>query len=73
MPTPENDLRDCEWRKATHSINNGACVEVATTARAVLIRDSEDADGAILRYSAGSWRSFVANVRTGRFDGPAPR
>jgi hypothetical protein len=68
MSVRENGLRDLNWRKAARSISNGACVEVANTARAVAIRDSKDPDGEILRYSIDSWRSFVAAARTGRYD-----
>jgi hypothetical protein len=70
MSTSANDLRDREWRKATRSVANGACVEVATASAVVAIRDSKDPDGVILRYSSDSWRRFVADARTGRFDGP---
>jgi hypothetical protein len=70
MSRPENDLQGCEWRKAARSLNNGACVEVATTTRAVVIRDSKDPDGIIQWYAFDSWRSFVAAARIGLFDGP---
>jgi hypothetical protein len=57
-----------DWRKARRSMNNGACVEVAGTNAGVAIRDSKDVDGEVLRYSANSWRFFVADARSGRYD-----
>jgi hypothetical protein len=57
-----------DWRKARRSMNNGACVEVATTSAGVAIRDSQDIDGEVLRYSVNSWRFFVRDARNGRYD-----
>lgn len=71
MSTPENDLRECEWRRAARSLSNGACVEVATTATAVVIRDSKASDGVVLQCSFDSWHFFVADAKTGRFDRPS--
>jgi len=62
------ELRGLDWRKARRSMNNGACVEVATTNAGVAIRDSKDIDGEVLRYSSNSWRFFVADARNGLFD-----
>jgi len=56
------------WRKARRSIGNGECVEVAPAVGNVAVRDSVDPDGLILRYSAVSWRSFLANAKNGSFD-----
>jgi hypothetical protein len=61
-------MRNLEWRKARHSANNGACVELAPTAGHILIRDSKDQNGPVLAYSGYSWRQFVAAAKTGHFD-----
>jgi Domain of unknown function (DUF397) len=47
------------WRKSSYSVNHGACVEVGTGTRVVLIRDSVDPTGPALRYSPQTWRAFV--------------
>jgi hypothetical protein len=51
-----------EWRKSSHSGTSGesACVEVAFGVEVVGVRDSKNADGPQLAFSATSWRKFVA-------------
>ena len=45
------------------------CVEVAfRTGGEVLIRDSKDSRGTVLRFTAAEWDAFVAGVRFGEFD-----
>jgi hypothetical protein len=51
-----------EWRKATCSAENGNCVEVAS-AGAVMIRDTQDREGATLTIPAQAWHAFTAQVR----------
>ncbi len=58
-----------QWRKARRSIGNGACVEVAVPVSGqLLIRDSTDQNGPVMRYPERSWRVFVAAAREGRYD-----
>jgi Domain of unknown function (DUF397) len=52
-----------EWRKATYSVENGNCVEVAS-ARAVMIRDTQDRDAVTLTIPAEAWRAFITQVRS---------
>ena len=40
-----------------------ACVEVADTGRLVLVRDTTDRRGPVLRVSAETWRRFTATLR----------
>jgi hypothetical protein len=56
------------WRKAKRSMSNGNCTEVTVVADFIAVRDSQDPYGPILRYLAGSWRSFLQDARTGKFD-----
>jgi uncharacterized protein DUF397 len=62
------EINDLQWRKARRSVNNGACVEVAPVSRQILIRDSTDRNGPVMRYSGRSWFIFVGDIKTGRFD-----
>jgi hypothetical protein len=57
-----------EWRKSSHSGNNG-CVEVAAVGDQVAVRDSKDPEGGVLVFTDREWRAFLAGVRDGEFDG----
>jgi hypothetical protein len=46
----------------------GSCVEVATIARLVLVRDSTDPDGPVLAFTRVEWQEFLTGVRRGEFD-----
>jgi hypothetical protein len=56
------------WRKSTRSGAAGHCVEVAETPATVLVRDSKDVTGPVLRFAAPGWADFIAGVRNGEFD-----
>ena len=52
------------WRKSSYSgANGGECVEVATTADAVRVRDTKDRSGNVLSVPVSAWRAFVSAVR----------
>jgi hypothetical protein len=54
------------WRKSSYSGGNGgACIEIATGHHGghVLVRDSKDSTGTMLRFSPDAWRQFAANVK----------
>jgi len=52
------------WRTASYSgANGGECVEVASAADAVLVRDTRNRDGGTLSVSASAWRAFVAAMK----------
>ncbi|MFE3830142.1 DUF397 domain-containing protein [Streptomyces sp. NPDC059092] len=48
------------WSKSSHSSNEGAaCVEVATAAGAVFVRDSKDIRHPALGFTATAWAGFI--------------
>ena len=47
------------WRKSTAS-NSGNCVQVAVVDGSVLIRDSVNPDGVVLRLPPAAWSAFLA-------------
>jgi hypothetical protein len=55
---------DLRWRKTSYSGNGGAsCVEVGQSAAAVLVRDTENRDGAVLKFGADAWRVFATRLK----------
>jgi hypothetical protein len=70
MPVPEDGHENLNWRKATLSLNHGACAEVANGRGIVMMRDSKDPQGPVLEYSGNSWRFFVASAKLNGFEVP---
>jgi hypothetical protein len=64
MPSTDMNPYDVIWRKSRHSMNNGACVEVAEVASGLLIRDSANAEGCFISCPSEAWRAFVATLRS---------
>ncbi|HEX4829536.1 MAG TPA: DUF397 domain-containing protein [Trebonia sp.] len=63
------DLSQASWRKATLSVHNGGCVEVAANFPDVTaVRDSKrPADGAHIVERA-AFAAFLADAKGGRYD-----
>lgn len=57
------------WRTSSYSVNGGQCVELATDRPVVLVRDSKDPAGPVLRVSPAGWARFTAAIK--HADGPA--
>ena len=54
---------DPRWRKSSYSDNGGECVEVADDMRCVLVRDTKDRTGPMLRFTLEAWRRFARQVK----------
>ncbi len=53
-----------DWRKSSYSDSNGgSCVETASGAGAILVRDTTDRDGGTLAFEAGAWAAFTAGLK----------
>jgi hypothetical protein len=61
-------MLDAPWRKSRRSVSNGACVEAASGRRTVMVRDSVDPAGPVVRYSAKTWQTFIADIKINSFD-----
>ena len=60
----EIDLSRAEWRKSSHSSQDGNCVEVARNLPGlVAVRDSKAPGEAKLVVSQETWRLFIRAVR----------
>jgi hypothetical protein len=56
------DIDRC-WRKSRYSGNGGECVEVGHDSRAVVVRDTKNRDGGVLRFAPAAWRRFADQVK----------
>jgi len=54
------------WHRV--SCDGGACVEVAATGNAVLVRSSVNQGALPVTLSRGEWETFLAGVKQGAFD-----
>jgi hypothetical protein len=60
------------WRKSSYSGGQGGnCVEVGDGAGRVLVRDTQDRRGLVLRFTPGAWRRFADRVKRS-LAGPQP-
>jgi hypothetical protein len=54
-------------RKASFCAS-GECIEVMQQEEMIVLCDSKNPRGRVLRYTAEEWRSFVRGVKAGEFD-----
>lgn len=54
-----------EWRRSSWSYGTGNCLEIVALGQRVVVRDSKDPQGALLRINPAQWNDFVAGVRSG--------
>lgn len=60
------------WRKASYCVAR-ECVEVAPGhSGVIMVRDSAQPRGVVLQWTAAEWRSLVAGIKGGAFDGRRP-
>jgi hypothetical protein len=55
-------MTDLTWRKSSFSGSQANCVEVAASDR-VLVRDTKNNSGAVLRITPAAWRKFANQVK----------
>lgn len=52
-----------DWRKTSYSNGSGQCVETASGAGTVAVRDTTDRDGGTLTFTATAWQQFTDSLR----------
>lgn len=56
-------MNESQWRKSSYSGGHGGnCIEVAATARGIVVRDSKSPDGPVLLITADQWANFCKSV-----------
>jgi len=61
------ELARAAWRTSSYSgANGGQCVEVAERrdGRRVLVRDTKNGAGVMLRFPPQAWRRFIGQVKS---------
>lgn len=62
------------WRRSSRSATQGQCVEVAITPEVIMLRNSRDPDGPVLRFTRAEWLAFLggeqdaSGAKGGEFD-----
>jgi len=52
-----------DWRKSSYSgANGGQCVETASAAGTVMVRDTTNRDGGSLEFSVVAWSRFIKGL-----------
>lgn len=54
-----------QWRRSARSYGTGNCLEIAALGQRVVVRDSKNPKGAMIRITSAQWNVFVAGVRSG--------
>jgi Domain of unknown function (DUF397) len=61
----ERTSSDRSWKKSSASFANGNCIEVASLPDGgIALRDSENAEGTVLRFTSAEWHAFLALARS---------
>jgi hypothetical protein len=59
------EITGAGWRKSSYSGNSGGnCVEVADQGSRVLVRDTADRTGPVLRFTEAAWRKFAGQLKS---------
>ena len=66
---PQPGITTLEWRKSSYSGSGNNCVEVASMAAAVAVRDSKSPDGGHLVFGAEDWKAFIRSIKRGEYNG----
>ena len=66
VPARDDSVRRA-WRKSSYSGGGNNCVEVATGAVTVAVRDSKDPEGGELTFGAPAWTAFTTAIKRGGY------
>ena len=68
MPQPTQAGEEgLSWRVA-RACNGGACLRVAPKGELILLGDSKDPGGPVLKFSHSTWLDFITGIKRGEFD-----
>lgn len=61
-------MNELQWIKASQSADQGECVEMAANGDSVLVRDSKDPGGPVLRCTKSEFAAWIDGAKDGEFD-----
>jgi Domain of unknown function (DUF397) len=61
------DWSTVAWRKSTFCSSN-SCVEVGLVDSQIVVRNSRESDGPVVRFTGAEWIAFLDGARRGEFD-----
>jgi hypothetical protein len=65
------DNQGLKWVTSSYS-SSGNCVEIADHDHRVMVRDTKDRPGSVLRFSPAAWRRFADQVKRSLAPNPNP-
>ena len=63
MIAQHDEYAAAAWRKSRASADSGACVEVAPWHSFVLVRDSHNRTGGLLKVTGNQWHEFLESIQ----------
>jgi hypothetical protein len=64
-----HNLSSIHWRRSSYSDSSGGnCVEIGGLSQVIAVRDSKDVNGPVLAFGRSAFRTFVGEIRTGRYE-----
>jgi uncharacterized protein DUF397 len=54
------------WERSA-GCEGGSCVEATSLGGEILVRDSKDPDGPVLRFDRAEWDAFLRGIHEGQF------
>jgi hypothetical protein len=66
MPTQPHRDSALIWHKSSASTGGGECVEVARWKSSMLVRDSGDRPGPVLKFTSTQWRELTRRIKNGQ-------
>ena len=65
-------MHEPAWKKSSYSGSQANCVEV-TVGDHIMVRDTKDRTGPVLRFTPAAWREFAGHIQTNIVSGRVDR
>ncbi|MGW3471369.1 DUF397 domain-containing protein [Saccharopolyspora sp. NPDC000995] len=56
------------WRKASYSGQQSACVEIGSFGDGAAVRDTKDRAAGYFTTTTDQWSAFIASIKNGRYE-----